>query len=466
MSDFDLIVIGGGPGGYAAAIRTALRNAKVALIERAALGGVCLNTGCIPTKTMVAAAELMRRVRHTADFRLDAVNVAISPGALFDRRREIVHRLGVGLGQLIKHRGITLLHGTAQLQGQKRVAVAKPTGEVVTISAPRIVLATGSRPAPLPGVHCDGLKILDSEQVLGLQEVPARLLIVGGGYIGCEYASIFQSFGAQVTVIEALDRLLPQMDAELSHGLERAFRKQNIHVSMKTRLASVKADAEVVVTLEDGSKLIADKVLVCVGRVPNTETIGLAAEQIVMDGAFIAVDDRLRTSAPGIFALGDMTGKSMLAHAAYAQARVAIENAFDPKSKARMHYDAIPAAVFSHPEIGTVGLTVEEAHERGIETVVGHFPLVALPKAAAVGEIEGFIKIVADAKTQRVLGVHVLGGQASEILAAAAVAVSLKATLEQLSDTIFAHPTFGEALGEVAASALGQSLHHAVRKKP
>jgi dihydrolipoamide dehydrogenase len=372
-----------------------------------------------------------------------------------------------------------LLQGRGRLLGNKQIEVATPTG-ATTIAAKSIILATGSRTATLPEVPFDGEHILNSDQILNLIEPPRHLLIVGGGYIGCEFACIFHALGSRITIVEALDRLLPQMDADLGNTLGRLFKKAGMEILVHSKVVATKHEPDgVLATFENGRQIAADKLLVSIGRVPNTENVGLEKESIALDGRYVAVNERMETSAPGVYAIGDVVGKYPLAHTALAQGRVAVENAIGrarplgaPSGQpgglslpdAEMHYEAVPAVVFTFPEIGSVGYSEEEAKAEGFNVVTGKFNFAALGKAVAVGETDGFVKWVADADSREVLGCHILGGHASELIAAPTMAIHLGAKVEDVAECIYTHPTFAEALGEAAEDIFGQPVHAIKRK--
>jgi dihydrolipoamide dehydrogenase len=441
----DLLVIGAGPGGYVAAICAAQRGARVTLVSDAPPGGVCLHLGCIPTKTLLASVEALRVTQQAGDFGLDAATVSAGPrlsaDAMLRRTRKVTGTMSKGLEFLFRKNGVQFVPSRARLLGGGRVQV----GDNV-LTAPRIILATGSRPAPSPAglPTIDGQRVINSNHALHLAEPPEKILIVGGGYIGCEFACIFRALGAEVTVIEALAGLLPGMDAELGAALAKFFRKAGIEVRV----------GETVGELDPGF----DRVLISVGRVPNTGDIGCddAGVKLTARG-HVEVNERMETSAPGIYAIGDIVGKFPLAHVASAQGRVAVANALG--GNATMNYAAVPGVVFTHPEVATVGLTEAEAQAQGRVVRTGKFPVAALGRAQASGETDGFVKLVADAETHRLLGGQIIGPGAGDLIAAVTLAVSVGATAEQVAHTIFAHPTFAEAIGEAAEAAFGSPVH-------
>ena len=441
----DVLVIGAGPGGYVAAIRAAQRGARVTLVSDAPAGGVCLHLGCIPTKTLLASVEALRTVQRAADFGIAPASVSTAPqltsDAMLRRTRKVTGAMSKGLEFLFRKNGIQFVNGRARLLGGGRVQVGD---DVLTAS--RIILATGSRPAPSPSglPPVDGRRVINSNHALHLAEPPKKLLIIGGGYIGCEFACIFRALGSEVTVVEALPGLLPGMDAELGTTLAKFFRKAGIEVRV----------GETVSGFDHGF----DRVLISVGRVPNTSDIGCDAAGVKLTArGHVEVNERMETSAAGIYAIGDIVGKFPLAHVASAQARVAVANAFG--GNATMDYAAVPGVVFTHPEVASVGLTEAEAQAQNRAVRIGKFPMAALGRAQASGETDGFVKLVADAETRRLLGGQVIGPAAGELIAAITLAISLGATAEQVAHTIFSHPTFAEAIGEAAEATFGSPVH-------
>jgi dihydrolipoamide dehydrogenase len=441
----DLLVIGAGPGGYTAAIRAAQRGARVTLVSDAPPGGVCLHLGCIPTKALLASVEALRTVQRAGDFGLDTASIGAEPrlaaDALLRRTRKVTAAMGKGLEFLFRKNGVQFVSGRARLLGGGRVQVGDQS-----LAASRIILATGSRPAPSPAglPPVDGQRIINSNHALHLAEPPKKMLIIGGGYIGCEFACIFRALGAEITVVEALAGLLPGMDAELGVALAKFFRKAGIEVRVGETVS--------------GFDPSFDRVLISVGRMPNTGDLGCddAGVKLTARG-HVEVNERLETSAAGIYAIGDIVGKFPLAHVASAQARVAVANALG--GSATMDYTAVPGVVFTHPEVASVGLSEAEAQAQERAVRVGKFPMAALGRAQASGETDGFVKLVADAESHKLLGGQVIGPAAGELIASITLAISLGATTEQVGHTVFAHPTFAEAIGEAAEAVFGSPVH-------
>lgn len=463
---FDLVIIGAGPGGYVTAIRAAHHGLRVALIEAAAPGGVCLHTGCIPTKTMVASVGLFRQARAAAQWGVHIAQAEAQLSAIRTRRHKVVEQLAKGVQMLLAKNAVTLFSGVGTFRDNRSVEVHNAAGDLIAIlSATRaMVIATGSRPADLEIAPRDGQSILNSDDLLELAELPATLLILGGGYIGCEFASIFSALGSKVIIVEAADRLLPGMDRDLGAALLRSFKTAGIAVHLGQTASSSRINAGVELTLADGKTFSGDKLLVAVGRISNTESLGLDKAAVALEGRNIRVTDAMETSTPNIYAVGDVTGKMALAHVATAQGRVVIENLLaQAAARQTMNYDQIPAAVFTHPEIATVGLTEEEATRRGLSIRVGRFPFAAIGKALAAGETEGFVKLIADAETGKMLGGHIIGGHASELIGQITLAVKLGATAQQLTETVFAHPTLSEAILEAAEGVFHRPTHSTTR---
>jgi dihydrolipoamide dehydrogenase len=463
-SSYDLAIVGAGPGGYVSAIRAAHHGLRVALVDPNPPGGVCLHTGCIPTKTMVASVDLLRQAQQSSQWAVSIAQAEAQLASIVERRQKVVTKLAAGVQNLIDKNGVDFIKGRGRLKSATEIEVADGEGNVThSLANPRaIILATGSRPTELPIALRDGSRILDSDDLLTLTDLPPRLLILGGGYIGCEFASIFAALGSEVTMLEAEPRLLPGMDPDLCDFLRRGFKRQNITVRLNETVQLATATAEGITVQLADETLEGTHLLVAVGRTPNTEDLGLEAAGVALDGRAIGVNEFLQTNVPNIFAIGDVTDKMQLAHVATAQGRVVVDNLIANETKAammQMNYDEIPAAVFTHPEIATIGLTEVEAEARGIPIRMGRFPFAAIGKALAQGETDGFVKLIAHAETGQLLGGHILGGHAAELIGQITLAIKLNATAEQLTETIFAHPTLSEAILEAAESLFGQATH-------
>ena len=491
MPEFDLLVIGGGPGGYVAAIRAAQRGLSVGLVEKERPGGVCLNWGCIPTKAMLRSAEVFQTLSSAADFGVYADNVRFDFGVVRQRKDGIVKELTDGVAALLKANGVKVIEGHARFTtkisstgpttvqvfeagtspifpGGPRYAAAPTAHSIREISATDVIVATGSVPAqlPLPGANLPG--VITSDGAFGLTEVPRRLVVIGGSAVGAEWASLFHTFGSEVTVVEMQDRLVPLEDKEIGAALGRSFGKRGITVltgSTVSGIAQAPDGLRVAVGGPQACEIDADVVLVGVGRRPNIADLGLDVAGIATDArGFIPVDEQLRTGVEHVYAIGDVTGKALLAHVASHQGLTAADAIAG--HDAHIDYTVIPAATFTHPEIASVGLSEDAARAAGHEIITAKFPFAALGRAKTFGETEGFVKIVAGQRHQEVLGVHIIGPSASDLIAEGALAISLEATLDELADTIHAHPTLGEIGMETALAGLGLPVHIAPPRKP
>jgi dihydrolipoamide dehydrogenase len=471
-AEFDVVVIGAGTGGYVAAIRAAQLGLKVAVVERQkALGGTCLIWGCIPTKALLEHAHALKVVQNVKDWGITIGEgaVGIDMTQVQARKDKVVSGLTRGIEFLFKKNKIEWIKGSATIT--KRGEIDVVDGEKQTLSATReIVIATGSTPRSVPGVEIDRRRIITSDEAIGLREVPKSLIILGSGAVGVEFASIFRRFGSQVTILELLPRIVPSEDEAISAELLKSFKKQGITVHTGTKVTSATASAngvDVEAQLPDGTtqKLSADYLLVATGRGPVTDGIGAERLGLSLDRGYISVDQLFRTGVPGISAVGDVVSfgagsgpHPQLAHVSSAEGIIAAERIAGQDPKA-INYDHVPACTYCDPEIGSVGLTEREAQERGFEVQVGTFPFFVLGRAKMAGESEGFVKIVADKKYDEVLGVHMIGPRATELVAEATLALRLECTVEELIRTIHAHPTFSEAVSEAAHATHGAAIH-------
>ena len=471
--DFDVVVIGSGTGGYVAAIRAAQLGLKVACVERQpALGGTCLNWGCIPTKALLEHAHALKIAQEAAEWGVSFGDKAAKPTIdmtrVHARKNKIVTTLTKGVEYLFKKHSITWLKGSGRLLGAGKVEVTGPEKEPArTITAREIIVATGSAPRSVPGITFDKTHIISSDEAIHLPAIPASIAIMGSGAVGVEFASIFRRFGSEVTLIELLPRLVPNEDEAISAELEKAFRKRGIVSRTATKVTSaVVKDDRVTLEMQDAagktSTLTVDRLLVATGRGPVTD--GLDAEKVglAMDRGFIKVDSLFRTNVPGISAIGDVItmGRphAQLAHLSSAEGIVLAER-LAGREVQPLNYDQVPACTYCEPEIGSIGLTEAEAKKRGYDVRVGTFPFGVLGRAKMAGEIEGFVKIVAEKQYDELLGVHMIGLRATELVAEAAVALRLESTVEELIRTIHAHPTMSEAVGEAAHAAHGAAIH-------
>ncbi len=466
---FDLIVIGSGPGGYVAAVRAAQLGMKVACIEkRARLGGVCLNVGCIPSKALLDSSEYYHLAReHFAEHGIKTDQVTLDLATMMARKEHVVKELTDSVRQLLEGHKIQIVNARARLEGPDRVA-AIPTGADAhaggdTYQADNILLATGSVPVTVPALVFDGRRIVTSTEALSFASVPRRLGIVGGGAIGLELGSVWQRLGSQVTVIEMLPRIAPGLDGQVGRTLDRILRSQGLDIRVNTRVTSaeVRPRSVRVTTERDGAQQTAafDRLLVSVGRRPNTDRLGIEELGIRTDGAGgpIVVDEKYRTSVPSIYAIGDLVPGPMLAHKASAEAVAAVECMAG--LPAEVNYDAIPEVIYTWPEVASVGLTEEEVRQREIPCCIGSFPFSGTGRARCMGEKEGFVKLISHARTDRILGVHIIGPRAADMIAECVLAMEFGASSEDIARSMHGHPTFAEALQEAALTAQKCSIY-------
>jgi dihydrolipoamide dehydrogenase len=458
-----IVVIGAGPGGYVAAIRAAQRGARVTVVEEQALGGVCLNHGCIPSKALLSVVDLGDRVKKGAELGLLTGDLRYDLGRMVARKNRVVENLVKGIGSLFKAWGIEHLQGRGVLQDARTVAVTWRDGREQTVAADALIVATGSSWPNLPLFPIDGRRIITSKEALDLAAVPESLLIVGGGVEGCEFASLYSGLGSRVTIVELMPRLLPLEDEEISSFIDRELRKRGVEVQCGTTVERADVGEKAVTCgLKSGQTIAAETVLVSVGRGFNSRNLGLESAGVKLGRrGEIVVNRRMETSAPGIYAIGDVVGEAMLAHVASAQGKVAVENILGGSEDIR--YDAIPAGIFTLPEIGRVGLTEQQARERGT-VKVGRFRYAGLGKAQATGETTGLVKVIADAETDRLLGVHIIGAHATDLIHEAALAVHLGTPASSVSRLIHAHPTLAEAVLEAVEDLDGLAIHLARKK--
>lgn len=461
---FDLIIVGSGPGGYVAAIRAAQLGMDVACVEADKLGGVCLNIGCIPTKALLTSALLANEVRDAEKHGIKAADVSFDLGPAQERSRGVADQMAKGIGYLFKKNKITHVEGYGRLKGDGKVEVEDGDGKKTVYSADHIIVATGSRPRNLPSLEIDEDRIWSSTGALMQKEAPESLFIVGAGAIGMEFADIYASYGTEVTIVEALDRILPLEDADVSKLMERLYRKRgmDIHAGARFEKADIGKDG-VEVTFKDkkgeSHELEADYVLSAVGRVPNSEDVGLEEAGVETDDkGFIVVDDKLRTNVDGVYALGDVAGRQLLAHKASHEGIVCVEH-IAGEGHGTVDYDNVPNCTYCHPEVASVGLTEEEAREEGYDVEVGKFPWKGIGRAVAAGHTDGFVKIIRDKKYSEILGAHIVGPHATELIAEFVVGRHLESTVEEMEKAIHPHPTLSEGVSEGALAALGRPIH-------
>jgi dihydrolipoamide dehydrogenase len=458
----EALVIGAGPGGYVAGIRLGQLKKKAIVVERDKPGGICLNVGCIPSKALITASKYYDKIKnHGADMGLLADNVRVDMARMQAWKGDVVSKLTGGVRTLLKANGCDYRTGTARFVSKNTVEVTDAAGAVTTIQADHIVIATGSRPIEIPGFKFDGERIVDSTGALDFQAVPERFIVVGGGYIGIEIGTLYAKLGSKVTIVEALPTILAGNDPEIIQLVARKLKKLGVEVMTGAKAKSwTEASGRAAVTLDVAGRdvtLEADKVLVAVGRRPNSEGLGLEQLGVKIEKGFVPVDKTLRTNVPGIYAIGDVAGQPMLAHKASKEAEVVAE--VIAGHRAEFDVRCIPAVIFSDPEVATAGLSAAEAEARGRTVKVGKFPFVALGRAIANADTDGFVKVIIDAQTKEVLGIHVVGNGASDIIAEAALAIEMGALAEDLALTIHAHPTLPEAIMEAAKASLGEAIH-------
>lgn len=453
-------IIGAGPGGYVAAIRAAQRGARVTIVEASEVGGTCLNRGCIPTKTLIASAGALERVRNAGEFGVELPGEpAYNLAKVRERTDKVVSTQVKGIRSLFKSWGVNLIEARGSILSDDVVRAVQQDGATMDIKSDGIIIATGSRPAKIPGFPFDGENVLTSDDAVRFQSVPKSLLIIGAGVIGCEFAFIYRSFGSEVTMAEMLPRALSTEDEEISGIIERELKKAKIRLHAGVKVETIKTSSGgMTATLSNGKEIFAEKVLVSIGRSLNTEDLGLETVGIKTGKrGEIPVNEKMETAAPGIYAVGDVTGINMLAHVASRQGLVAVGNALG--GNAAMDYTVVPAGIFTMPEAGSVGLREWQAVEKGITVNVGRFPYRALGKAHAMGEIAGLVKVIADASTDKVLGVHICGAHATDLVHEAALAIRMGATARDLGRMIHAHPTLAEGLMEAAEDVHGAAIH-------
>jgi dihydrolipoamide dehydrogenase len=455
---YDMVIIGGGPGGYTTAIRAGQYGLKVGLIEREKkLGGTCLHWGCIPTKSLLFDAEVYDHLTHAAEHGIEGVGqFTINWKTILDRKNGIITKHVKGLDFLMRKNKVTVIEGYGRLTGPAKdgvhsIAVETAAGERKTVQAKNVVVATGSDARMLPGVEADASSILTNMEILTLPQIPKSMVVIGAGAVGVEFGSIFKSFGSEITIVEYLPRMVPNEDEDVSKELSRVFRKRGIETHMGAKVEKVEKTRDgvkVTFTSSDGKQVVkeAEKVLVAVGRAPRTADLGLEKTKVELERGFIRADEWMQTGEPGIFAIGDIVaGLPQLAHVA-AMSGMVVAAKIAGKRARPVRRDRIPACTYCEPQIGSVGLTEAQAKAAGHEVKVGKFPFSANSKASIIGSHEGFIKVVADAKYGELLGVHIIGPQATELVAEAVVALELEATIEELMFTIHAHPTLAEAM--------------------
>jgi dihydrolipoamide dehydrogenase len=465
MKEYDVVVIGAGPGGYVCAIRAAQLGLKTAIIDKKWLGGVCLNVGCIPSKALLKNAEVAHTLRERGkEFGFSFDNLKLDYSVAVKRSRDVSNRLTRGVGFLMKKNNIDVVMGTAKLIAPNQIAVTEEAGKVEEFKAKAIVMATGSYPTMIPGVQADGKRIITYQEAILQDHLPASAIIIGAGAIGAEFGTIWNSYGTKVTIVEMLPRMVPLEDEEIGNELGKAFKKNGIQVLTGTKVLSVQATengVQVKVSSNGEEKTLeAEQTLVAIGFRPNTSGLGLenVGVKLTAKGNYIEVDDRMATSVPGIWAIGDVTGKLLLAHVASAQGMICAE-AIAGQSTPKLDYRMMPRATFCSPQVASFGLTETQAKEQGYTIKVGRFPFQANGKALGLGDYSGFVKIITDTRYGEILGAHMIGPDVSELLPELTLAQKMELTSAEISRNIHTHPTLTEALMEAAHAVEGHAIH-------
>ncbi|MFL5257700.1 MAG: dihydrolipoyl dehydrogenase [Rhodopila sp.] len=460
---FDLIVLGGGPGGYVAAIRAAQLGMKTAVVEREHLGGICLNWGCIPTKALLRTSEINHLLHHLKDFGFDPVEPRFDLDKVVKRSRAVAKQLSSGVAHLLRKNKVTVFDGGGKLAGKNTLAVTKDGKDVATLKAPHIILATGARARQLPGIESDGKLIWTYKEAMVPTAFPKSLLVIGSGAIGIEFASFYLNMGAQVTVVEVLPRILPVEDEEISAFAHKAFEKQGMKILVGASVKSAKKGTDnVTVTVEAGGKtqeITVDRVISAVGIVGNVETIGLEGTGVKVDRTHVVIDDYCRTGEPGVYAIGDLTGPPWLAHKASHEGVICVEKIAGLNDVHPLNVQNIPGCTYCRPQVASVGLTEAKAKEAGHDIKVGRFPFIGNGKAIAMGEPEGMVKTIFDARTGELLGAHMIGAEVTEMIQGYTIARTLETTETDLMHTVFPHPTVSETMHESVLDAYKQAIH-------
>ena len=462
-SNFDVVIIGGGPGGYVAAIRAAQLGLKTAVVEANHLGGICLNWGCIPTKALLRSSEIFHTLHRLDEFGLSAKEVSFDITKIVERSRGVANQLSGGIKHLLKKNKVTVFDGWGKLQGAGKVAVEKDGKVVETLSAKHIIVATGARARELPNLEPDGKLVWTYKEAMTPKEMPKSLLVVGSGAIGIEFASFYRSMGAEVTVVEVMDRILPVEDEEISALAHKAFEKQGMKVMTGAKVTKLdKSETNVKVSVETpngNQEITVDVVISAVGIVPNVENMGLEKTKIKLDRGHIVTNEWLETAEKGVYAIGDVTAPPWLAHKASHEGIICVEKIAGVKDVHPLNKLNIPGCTYCHPQIASIGLTEAKAKEQGYKIKVGRFPFMGNGKAIALGEPEGLVKTIFDEKTGELLGAHMIGTEVTEMIQGYGVAKTLETTEIELMHTIFPHPTLSEMMHESVLSAYGKAIH-------
>jgi dihydrolipoyl dehydrogenase len=462
-ASFDLVVVGGGPGGYVAAIRAAQLGLKTALVEREHLGGICLNWGCIPTKALLRSSEIYHLLRHLDEFGFSAKDISFDAQKVVARSRAVAKQLSNGVAYLLRKNKVTVFDGHGRLAGKGRLTVEKNGNSVAELAAEHIVLATGARARALPGLEPDGERVWTYKEAMVPEAIPKSLLVVGSGAIGIEFASFYNDMGADVTVVEVLDRVLPVEDEEVSAFARKSFEKQGIKIHTGATVQALEhARDGVTARIEaDGksAEMAIERVILAVGIVGNVEDTGLENTSVVVERTHVVVDEWLRTGEPGVYAIGDLVGPPWLAHKASHEGVICVERIAGVNDVHPLDVRNIPACTYCRPQVASVGLTEKAARDAGYEVKIGHFPFIGNGKAIALGEPEGMVKTIFDSKTGELLGAHMIGAEVTELIQGYTIAKTLETTETELIRTIFPHPTLSETMHEAVLDAYGRAIH-------
>jgi len=462
LADFEILVIGSGPGGYVAAIRSAQLGFSTAIVERETIGGICLNWGCIPSKSLLRNAEVLNLVKDAEKFGISFDNLSYDFGKAIDRSRQVVRRLTTGVGYLLKKNNVEHIVGSATFVDAHTIQIGTATGENRTVSAENIIIATGARQREIPTLPIDHNVVITSRDALEMREIPNRVVVIGGGATGAEFSHVYRSYGSEVTIVELMDRIVPNEDQEISEVLDKSFRDQGIEsrTSASVEAIEINGDIATVKISENGNNSVieCDKVLVAVGVQGNTDGIGLEQVGVATDRTFITVGENLETNVSGVYAIGDVTGKMLLAHVASAQAVTAIEY-IAGLNPSQIDYSLMPRAIYCKPQVASFGLTESQARDQGINIKVGKFPFTASGKAIALGETDGMVKLVVDEEIGEIIGAHMIGAEVTELLGELSITKMLEGTATELGWLVHPHPTISEMLKEAALDTVGEAIH-------
>jgi len=457
MKKYDIVIIGGGPGGYVAAIRAAQLNKKVAVIESKHLGGICLNWGCIPTKSLLKNAEIFELIKNSNKYGIKIKDYSVDWKKVIKRSRDIANRMGKGIQFLMKKNKIDVIDGHGKILDKNTIEVTNNSSKE-KVTADFIIISTGASPNYFPGMEPDGKNIITYKEALVIDDIPKHIVIIGAGAIGIEFAYFFNAFGSEVTVVEAQNRILPNEDIDISKELERIFKSKKINIRTNVKVKDISKNKKTTTVNFEDSKIDCDKVLVAVGVKANSSNLGLKTNKIKTEKGWIKTNKLMQTNINNIFAIGDVAGPPWLAHVASAEAITAVESICN-LSPLPMRYDNIPGCTYCHPEVASVGLTEQQAIAQGFKIKIGKFPFRALGKAVAIGQTEGFVKIIFDAKYGELLGCHIIGSNATDLISEVSLARDLETTYNEILKSIHPHPTLSEAIMEATGDALDEAIH-------